>query len=54
MELNFYGEGCTVDVVEEKEIIVGDYNTYILTPTLKEWKLLFACFSVYDEYVTAN
>lgn len=54
MELNFDDEKCSVNNVKEKEIIKGDYNTYILIPTLAEWKILFACFSVYDEYVAAN
>lgn len=53
-DLNFDKEGCSLNLVEEKEIIPGDFNTYILIPTAAEWKLLFACFAVYDQYVLAN
>ena len=53
-ELNFDRAGCSLDNVKEKETITGDFNTYILTPTLVEWKLLYACFSAYDQYVLTN
>lgn len=54
MELTFNNTNCSLDIVKKQEIIKGDFNTYILTPTVSEWKLLFACFSAYDDYVIAN
>lgn len=52
-ELLFGDDLCTLNLVKEQEVIAGAFNTYILTPTLDEWKKLFACFYTYDSYVTA-
>ncbi|MBI3134143.1 MAG: hypothetical protein HYZ14_05645 [Bacteroidetes bacterium] len=53
-ELVFSDTTCSTDVIEEQEIIDGSFDTYILTPTLQEWKTLFACFVTYDTYVFRN
>ncbi len=53
-ELIFNTDVCNVETVEEKETIKGDFNTYILTPSLEEWKTIFGCFETYDSYVFSN
>lgn len=53
-ELNLSSEDCSVKLVKDKETIKGDFNTYILKPTAKEWSSIFGCFSVYDEYVATK
>ena len=53
MELPLDTEACSVALVKDQKVKKGDLNTYILTPTLNEWNILFGCFSVYDDYVIA-
>jgi len=53
-ELIFNTEVCNIETVQEKEIIKGDFNTYILTPTKEEWQTIFSCFETYDSYVFSN
>ena len=52
-ELLLDSEKCAVKNVKNKETIKGDFNTYILNPTQKEWAVLFSCFVMYDEYTGA-
>lgn len=53
-ELNLSSDACSIKLVKDKETIEGDFNTYILKPTLKEWSSIFDCFTVYDEYVATK
>lgn len=53
-ELVFNSDACGADAVNDKEVIKGDFNTYLLSPTLQEWKSLFNCFVTYDAYVVRN
>jgi hypothetical protein len=50
-ELVFEDNVCGLTSIKEQEVIKGDFNTYILTPSQAEWKLLFSCFVTYDAYV---
>lgn len=50
METAFDSEKCACSQIKEHELLKGDFDTFILSPTLKEWQLLFQCFTVYDQY----
>jgi hypothetical protein len=54
MELPLDTDQCSVKLVKEQKVIKGDYDTFILTATVKEWQTLFGCFSVYDNYRVAG
>lgn len=54
MEPVLNDETCAVKNVKDTEVITGEFNTYIFSPTLKEWQLLFGCFVSYDEYVVVK
>jgi len=47
----FEDKSCRVELIKEQETLKGNFDTYILTPTLAEWKSLFSCFVTYDAYV---
>jgi len=53
-ELNLAQDKCNFDMVKSKEIIKGDFNTYIISPTKDEWSKLLLCFDEYDSYEATN
>lgn len=50
-DLVLHTEGCSWKNVANVETQKGDFNTYIMSPTSAEWKKLFDCFVIYDEFV---
>lgn len=53
-ELNLVKEKCNFDLVKTKEIIEGDFNTYIMSPSKDEWNKMLSCFVAYDSYETVK
>lgn len=50
MEMTFE-QDCSVMNIQKRELVEGDYPTYLLSPTVEEWSELINCFKVYDQYV---
>lgn len=54
MEPAFNTEKCSCRQVKEHEVTKEDFEIYTMSPTFKEWQILFACFTVYDQYVVVK
>lgn len=54
MQLEMEGEKCSCKNINKQELIAGEFDTFILSPSLKEWQQLFNCFVSYDSYVEAK
>jgi hypothetical protein len=54
MEPAFNTEKCSCKQVKEHEVTKEDFEIYTMSPTLKEWQSLFACFTIYDQYVVVK
>jgi hypothetical protein len=54
LELPLDTDQCSVKLIKDQKVIKGDFDTFILTPTAKEWQTLFGCFVVYDDYRIAG
>ncbi len=54
MEPVFNSEKCACNQIKEHVVTKEDFETYVMSPTLKEWQTLFGCFIIYDQYVVVN
>lgn len=54
MEPAFDTEKCACKLIKDHQVTKDDFETYVMSPTLKEWQTLFTCFTIYDQYVVAG
>lgn len=54
MEPAFDTEACACKMIKDHQVTKADFETYVLSPTLKEWQTLFTCFKIYDQYVVSK